>query len=49
MILRQLALILFLFTSVLASAAAETNYFCIVCGKGPLTGHVWSHSARRRL
>ncbi len=25
------------------SLAAETNYFCIVCGKGPLTGRIWLH------
>jgi hypothetical protein len=40
---RQLALILFLFTAVFNSAAGETNYFCVVCGKGPLTGHIWLH------
>jgi hypothetical protein len=39
--LRQLALILFLFTVVLISSAGETNYFCVVCGKGPLTGKIW--------
>jgi hypothetical protein len=31
---------LFLFASVFLSAA-ETNYFCVVCGKGPLTGRIW--------
>jgi hypothetical protein len=39
----RFALILFLFASVFVSAAGETNYFCIVCGKGPLTGHIWLH------
>jgi len=39
--MRQLALILFLFAAVFVSAAAETNYVCVVCGKGPLTGRVW--------
>jgi hypothetical protein len=29
--------------AVFVSAAEETNYFCIVCGKGPLTGKVWLH------
>ena len=41
--MRQLALILFLFASVGAAHAGETNYFCIVCGQGPLTGHIWLH------
>jgi hypothetical protein len=40
---RQLTLILFLFAAVFTSTAAETNYFCVVCGKGPLTGHIWLH------
>jgi hypothetical protein len=39
--MRPLALILFLFAAVFISAAAETNYFCVVCGKGPLTGRIW--------
>ena len=29
--------------AVLAPSAAETNYFCLVCGKGPLVGRVWLH------
>jgi hypothetical protein len=41
--MRQLTLILFLFTAVFVSSAEETNYYCIVCGKGPLTGHIWLH------
>jgi hypothetical protein len=42
--MRKLALILILFATALgASAADPTNYFCIVCGKGPLTGHIWLH------
>lgn len=32
------ALILFSFAAALVSSAAETNYFCVVCGKGPLRG-----------
>jgi hypothetical protein len=32
-----------LFAAVFASAAGPTNYFCIVCGKGPLTGQIWLH------
>ena len=33
----KIALILFLFAAGIASAG-ETNYFCVVCGKGPLHG-----------
>jgi hypothetical protein len=40
---RRVALFLFLFAAVLVSTADETNYFCVVCGKGPLTGHIWLH------
>ncbi len=39
--MRQLALILFLFAAVGIASADPTNYFCVVCGKGPLTGHIW--------
>jgi hypothetical protein len=39
--MRPLALILFLFAATLVASAAETNYFCVVCGKGPLTGRIW--------
>ncbi len=39
--LRLLALILFLFAAVFNSAAEETNYFCVVCGQGPLGGRIW--------
>ena len=39
--MRQLALILFLFATAGVAAAAETNYLCVVCGKGPLTGRIW--------
>jgi hypothetical protein len=41
MIMRQLLLILFLFAAVFPAAAEDTNYFCVVCGKGPLTGRIW--------
>ncbi len=41
--MRRLAFIFFFFAAVLALSAAETNYFCVVCGKGPLTGHIWLH------
>jgi len=27
----------------LVCSAEETNYYCIVCGKGPLTGRIWLH------
>ena len=40
--MRRLAFISFFFTTIwLLAAAGETNYFCIVCGKGPLTGQIW--------
>lgn len=41
--MRQPALIFFLFAAVSLASAAQTNYVCVVCGKGPLTGHVWLH------
>lgn len=42
--LRRFTLGLFLFAWAAVAAAAETNYFCIVCGKGPLHGQIWLHS-----
>ena len=39
--MRRLAFILFFFAAILAFCAGDTNYFCVVCGKGPLTGHFW--------
>jgi hypothetical protein len=30
-----------LFAAVSTSATERTNYFCVVCGKGPLTGRIW--------
>jgi hypothetical protein len=40
--MRRLAFISFFFTTIwLLAAAGETNYYCIVCGKGPLTGQIW--------
>ena len=42
MIVRRLALILFLFAAALVSSAAtDTNYLCVICGQGPLTGRIW--------
>jgi hypothetical protein len=41
--MRQLTFILIFFASVFVSAAEETNYYCVVCGKGPLTGKIWLH------
>ena len=38
--MRRLALILLLL-AVAFVAAAETNYVCVICGKGPLTGRLW--------
>ena len=37
----RLVFIFCFFAAVLAFSAAETNYFCVVCGKGPLTGQIW--------
>jgi len=34
---------LILLATVLSAPAAPTNYFCIVCGQGPLRQHVWLH------
>jgi len=40
--MRRLAFISFFFTAIwLLAAAGETNYYCVVCGKGPLTGQIW--------
>jgi hypothetical protein len=39
--MRLLALILFLLAPLGLSAADRTNYICLVCGKGPLTNHLW--------
>src|SRR5476651_1643271 len=40
--MRRLAFISFFFAAIwMLSAAGETNYFCVVCGKGPLTVHFW--------
>ncbi|MEY4916888.1 MAG: hypothetical protein RL616_801 [Verrucomicrobiota bacterium] len=49
--MRQLTLILFLFAVIGSANASETNtydprkenYHCLVCGKGPLTGQIWTH------
>jgi hypothetical protein len=38
---RKIAFAWLLFAAVLTSAAGETKYFCVVCGKGPLTGRIW--------
>lgn len=34
-------MLLWFFATVATAAAGTTNYFCIVCGKGPLTGRIW--------
>jgi hypothetical protein len=38
---RTIVLAGLLFVAVSTAAAGETNYFCTVCGQGPLTGRVW--------
>jgi hypothetical protein len=39
--MRRIILLLFFLASVFVSAAGETNYFCVICGKGPLSGRIW--------
>ena len=39
--MRRLVFILFFSAALAAFCAGDTNYFCIVCGKGPLTGRIW--------
>jgi len=41
--MRRLISLLILLAAVCVSSAGETNYFCVVCGKGPLTGRIWLH------
>ncbi|HTX22435.1 MAG TPA: hypothetical protein VMD27_11360 [Candidatus Aquilonibacter sp.] len=38
---RKIIFALLLFAAVLTPASAQTNYYCVVCGKGPLTGRIW--------
>lgn len=38
----RLAFIL-IFLATLCSSIAQTNYFCVICGKGPLAGRIWIH------
>jgi hypothetical protein len=40
---RPLLFLLVWLATGLTTAAVETNYFCVVCGKGPLSGHLWLH------
>lgn len=39
--MRPLALIIFLFASVIVADAEETNYICVICSQGPLSGRIW--------
>lgn len=39
--MRQLAAVFILLASIFAASATETNYFCVICGQGPLTGRIW--------
>jgi len=43
MSLRTFILFLICFAAAFGVSAGPTNYFCIVCGKGPLTGQIWLH------
>jgi hypothetical protein len=40
-VMRKFVFILMLVATALISHAEGTNYYCIVCGKGPLSGHIW--------
>jgi hypothetical protein len=40
-IVRKLVFIVRLVLTALATQAEDTNYYCVLCGKGPLTGHFW--------
>jgi hypothetical protein len=42
-LMRRLVLVLILLANAGLAGAGETNYFCIVCGKGPLTGKIYLH------
>lgn len=39
--MQKLTFSLFLFIAAFCTSAAETNYVCIICGKGPLAGRIW--------
>jgi hypothetical protein len=41
--IRQWLFLLVLAAATMTVSAAGTNYFCVVCGKGPLAGHIWLH------
>jgi hypothetical protein len=40
---QRLAMVLCFCAAVWVASAGTTNYFCVVCGKGPLTGRIWLH------
>ena len=40
---KLIPVLILLAAAVWAAPAAQTNYFCIVCGKGPITGRIWLH------
>ena len=39
--MRRLAFISIFLAALAAFCAGDVNYFCVVCGKGPLTGRIW--------
>lgn len=41
--IRSLVISLVWLATVLTINAGQTNYFCVVCGNGPLAGHLWLH------
>lgn len=42
--MRKLVPLVILLAAVLVASAEDTNYFCLVCGKGPLAGRIWLHA-----
>lgn len=41
-VMRRLSIWIFIFFAwACAASAVETNYLCILCGKGPLSGRIW--------
>ena len=38
---RRFAWLLIFFSLAIAASAAETNFLCILCGQGPLSGRIW--------
>ena len=41
--MRKMFPLVLVLAAALVASAEPTNYVCIVCGKGPLTGRIWLH------